>query len=171
MSAGMSNAVFARGWRGSWIPGHLRRRLLAAVLAGAAVLIGLSSLHRPDRSGATRSGTGTPASPSEALLRVLGPGQVAAPIRLVDPGLAPLLHPGAAVDVLAAPGSPDGSVDAAQSLARVVARDVRVLAVTAPSASDSSVGTLVVLAVSRADAQALAGAESGGRLSVALEAG
>lgn len=100
----------------------------------------------------------------------LRPGQVAAPIRLVDPGIAPLLHPGVTVDVLAAPGSPDGA-DAGQSLALVVARDVRVLAVRASSASDSGLGALVVLAVSRADAQALAGAESGGRLSVTLESG
>ena len=47
---------------------------------------------------------------------------------------------------------------------------VRVLAVSPPTASDSSLGTLVVLAVSRADAQALAAAEAGGRLSVTLEA-
>jgi Flp pilus assembly protein CpaB len=83
--------------------------------------------------------------------------------------VAPLLHAGVTVDVLAAPDSPDGS--ASPSLARVVAQGVRVLAVSASSASDSSLGTLVVLAVSRSDAQALAGAEAGGRLSVALEPG
>jgi pilus assembly protein CpaB len=141
--------------------------VLAAVLAAAAVLIALSSLHRPTPPAATRSSTD---NPSEALVSGLRPGQVAAPIRLVDPGIAPLLHPGVTVDVLAAPGSPDGA-DAGQSLALVVARDVRVLAVRASSASDSGLGALVVLAVSRADAQALAGAESGGRLSVTLESG
>jgi Flp pilus assembly protein CpaB len=161
----MHTALFARGWRGSWVPGHLRRRLLAAALAAAAALIGLSSLHRP----ATPIARSSAESPSAALLSGLRPGQVATPIRLVDPGVAPLLHPGATVDVLAAPDSPDGS--AATSLARVIAQGVRLLAVTAPSASETSTGTLVVLAVSRADAQALAGAEAGGRLSVTLEAG
>ena len=157
----------SRGWRGTWVPSHLRRRMLAAVLAGAAVLIGLSSLHRPVQPVAARPGS---ASPSDALLHGLGPGQVAAPIRLVDPGVAPLLHAGVTVDVLSAPSTPDGSADAGQSLARVVARGVRVLAVTAPGANESNVGTLVVLAVSRADAQALAGSEAGGRLSVTLQA-
>jgi hypothetical protein len=155
------------GWRGWWVPAHLRRRLLAAMLAGAAVLIGLSSLHRPAAPTADRPSN----SPSDALLRGLRPGQVAAPIRLVDPGVAPLLRAGVNVDVLAAPDSADGSADASQGLARVVAQGVRVLAVSAPTASESNVGTLVVLAVSRADAQALAGAETGGRLSVTLEAG
>ncbi len=161
----MHTAPFGRSWRGSWLPGQLRRRLLAAALAGAAVLIGLSSLHRPTSATA---GPAT-ASPPETLVSGLRAGQVAAPIRLVDPGVAPLLQPGAAVDVLAAPSSPDGSAPAAP--ARVIAQGVRVLAVAAPSASGSSQGTLVVLAVTRADAQALAGAEAGGRLSVTLEAG
>jgi hypothetical protein len=150
MKLAFGGGATSPGWRGSWMPGHLRRRLLAAVLAAAAVLIGLSSLHRPAQTTRSRSSTD---SPSGALLRGLHPGEVAAPIRLVDPGVAPLLHSGIRVDVLAAPISPDGSTDAAASLARVVARGVR------------------VLAVSRADAQALAGAEAGGRLSVTLESG
>ncbi len=161
----MLSMTFAHGWRGSWFPGHLRRRLLAAALAASAVLIGLSSLRKPAPS-AVRANTG---SPSATLLSGLRVGQVAAPIRLVDPGVAPLLHSGAVVDVLAAPESPDGS--AVATPATVIAEGVRVLAVTAPSTGDTSVGTLVVVAVSRADAQALAGAEAGGRLSMTLEAG
>jgi Flp pilus assembly protein CpaB len=105
------------------------------------------------------------------LLSRLGPGFVAAPVRLVDPGVAPLLQSGMRVDVLAAPESPTGSVDTAPTLARAVARGVRVLAVTAPGAADSNLGTLVVLAVTPSDAQALAGAEASGRLSVTLEPG
>ncbi|HEX4018560.1 MAG TPA: RcpC/CpaB family pilus assembly protein [Frankiaceae bacterium] len=162
----MHTTLLARGWRGSWVPGHLRRRLLAAAMAAAAVLIGLSSLHRPSAPAAAHSGA---ASPSQALLAGLHPGQVAAPIRLVDPGVAPLLQPGVSVDVLAAPDSADGTSTAA--LARVITKHVRVLSVGAPSTSDANLGTLVVLAVSPADAQALAGAEAGGRLSVTLEAG
>ncbi len=159
-------ATASRGWRGAWVPAHLRRRILAALLAAAAVLIVLSSLRPAQRSPAPPT-----ASPSAALLRGLRPGQVAAPIRLVDPGVAPLLHPGVRVDVLAAPESAAGPAATSQALARVVAREVRVLAVASPGAGDSNLGTLVVLAVSPADAQALAGAEAGGRLSVTLEAG
>jgi hypothetical protein len=162
----MSSALrAAREWRGGWVAPHLRRRVLAAMLAGVGVLLALSSLKPappPARAAA--------ASPSADVLRGLRPGQVAAPVRLVDPGIAPLLHAGATVDVLAAPESPTGSADATRSPARVVASGVRVLAVTAPAASEPSLGTLVVLAVSRADAQALAGAEAGGRLSVTLAA-
>jgi Flp pilus assembly protein CpaB len=139
--------------------------LLAAVLASAGVLIALSSLERGPHSPAEPAAT----SASAGLLSGLRPGQVAAPVRLVDPGVAPLLHPGERVDVLAAPESPAGPADASQTLARIVAQGVRVLAVSPPSTSDSSLGTLVVLAVSRADAQALAGAEAAGRLSVMLE--
>ncbi len=155
----------AREWRGGWIPAHLRRRVLAAVLAAAGVLIGFASLT-PSPQAPAPAPAGSPAA---ALLRSLAVGQVAAPVRLVDPGVAPLLHAGAIVDVLATPESPAGAADAGPSSARVVARSVRVLAVTPAGTADSSLGTLVVLAVSRADAQALAGAEAGGRLSVTLD--
>jgi Flp pilus assembly protein CpaB len=161
----MSTALrAARDWRGGWIAPHLRRRILAALLAAAGVLVALSSL----KTGAPAA-TAAP-SPSAALLSRLGPGLVAAPVRLVDPGVAPLLQAGERVDVLAAAESPAGSADAAPALARVVASRVRVIAVSAPAASDANSGTLVVLAVTPADAQALAGAEAGGRLSVTLEA-
>ena len=99
----------------------------------------------------------------------LGADQVAAPIRLVDPGVAALLRVGSYVDVLAATSSPTGSADDTQSPARVIAYGVRVLAVPATSATATSAGgSLVVLEVSRGQAQALAGAEAGGRLSVTL---
>ena len=113
--------------------------------------------------------------PGDPLIAHLGADQVAAPIRLVDPQVGTLLHPGAKVDVLAASQSPTGPGDDAQSPARVIAAGVRVLAVPAGSASGSSAasstgGSLVVLGVSRSEAQALAGAEAGGRLSVVLVA-
>jgi Flp pilus assembly protein CpaB len=152
----------ARDWRGSWIAPHLRRRILAAVLAAAGVLAAFSSL-KPSAPAATAA-----ASPSAVPLGALGAGLVAAPVRLVDPGVAPLLHVGQRVDVLAAPESPTGSVDTAATPARVVAHDVRVLAVSPPAAADANLGTLVVLGVTPEDAQALAGAEAGGRLSVTL---
>ena len=162
----MSSALrAAREWRGGWIAPHLRRRLLAALLAAAGVLLALSSL----KPAAPR----TPATPppSASPLGRLAAGLVAAPVRLVDPGVAPLLRAGESVDVLAAPESPTGAVDTAPALARVVARGVRVLTVTAPAATDSNLGTLVVLAVTPAEAQALAGAEASGRLSVTLDPG
>jgi Flp pilus assembly protein CpaB len=152
----------ARAWRSGFVPHHVRRRLLAAGLAAAGVLIAISSLkpaaHVPGRSAAPTT-----------LASRLHARQVAAPVRLVDPGVASLLHSGDVVDVLTAPESPTGSADATtQALAGVVAQHVRILAVT-PSSGDSSLGTLVVLAVTPSDAQALAGAEAGGRLSVVLE--
>jgi Flp pilus assembly protein CpaB len=103
----------------------------------------------------------------------LSPGQVAAPIRLVDPDIGPLLKPGAAVDVLATPEVADGSPASSSEPARLVVRGVRVLAVPVPSAPSGSPsqGTLAVLAVTRSDAQALAGAEASGRLSVVFEPG
>ena len=167
MSSAQHTAAVLRGWRRPWVPAGLRRRLLAAVLAAGAVVLALSSRHPAPQAARSPAA----ATPSAGLLTGLRPGQVAAPLRLVDPGVAALLHRGESVDVLAAPDSADGSADASQALARVVARDVKVLAVAAPSSGDQSSGTLVVLAVSRADAQALAGAEAGGRLSVTLQAG
>ena len=35
------------GWRRTWVPAHLRRRLLAAVLAGAAAVLALNSIRSP----------------------------------------------------------------------------------------------------------------------------
>ena len=163
----MSTAQQAlRAWRG-----ELAAAAPSAPAAGrccsplAGVLFGLSSLKTGPRPPSKAA-----ASPSAALLSALRPGQVAAPVRLVDPGVAPLLHAGESVDVLAVADSPAGPAAASQTVARIVAAGVQVLAVP-PATSDSSLGTLVVLAVSRADAQALAGAEAGGRLSVTLEPG
>jgi len=153
----------ARDWRGGWIAPHLRRRILAALLAAAGVLVAFSSL-KPSAPEAT-------VGPSSAAVQLegLGAGLVAAPVRLADPGVAPLLHAGLRVDVLAAPESPTGSADASGALARVIAHDVRVIAVRPPDAADANLGTLVVLGVTPADARALAGAEAAGRLSVTLE--
>ena len=73
----------------------------------------------------------------------LEPGQVAAPVRLADPGLAPLVHTGMTVDVLAAPDSPTGPADSSTAPARVVARAARVLTVaSATTTPDATGGTL-----------------------------
>ncbi len=102
----------------------------------------------------------------------LRPGEVAAPIRLVDPDVGALLQPGLVVDVLAAGSSPVGPDRAGQSAARLVAAGARVLDVpSASSATSTGTGTLVVLAVTSDQAEQLAGAQAAGRLSVVLRGG
>ncbi len=163
-------AVPRFGWRRQWIPAHVRRRLLAALLAGAAAALALSARHHTNPSATAPAAIDRPVA--DPLTARLGVDQVAAPVRLVDPQVGGLLHTGAFVDVLAAPGSPTGPADDTQSPARVIASAVRVLAVPAGSSAgtSSTAGSLVVLAVSRNQAQALAGAEAAGRLSVVLVA-
>jgi Flp pilus assembly protein CpaB len=99
------------------------------------------------------------------LLDGYGPGTVATPVRIADAGAVRLLRSGDRVDVLAAADAPEGTV--APGRARVVAQSVPVLAVprgTFGAAGDQ--GALIVLATSRDQAAALAGA--GTRLSVTI---
>lgn len=87
-------------------------------------------------------------------------GQVVAPVRLADAGLASLLHPGDLVDVIAADGQ--------GTRARVVARAVRVVTVPVvdeASAAEAS-GALVLVQVSAAAAPELAQAAATGTLTV-----
>jgi Flp pilus assembly protein RcpC/CpaB len=176
---GGSPPVLRIGWGRSWIPPHVRRRILAALLAGAGVLLALSSLQRPAAPAHVAVATPDRAlgasgqSPGGVVTAGLAPGLVAAPVRLADADVAPLLHPGARFDVLAAGAASDPGYEAASAVATVVARDVQVLSVgpestTAASSTNTSGGTLVVLAVTRSDARALAGGEAAGRLSVSL---
>lgn len=85
---------------------------------------------------------------------------VAAPVRIADAASARLLRPGDRVDVLAGPRERGGD-------AEVVAAGVRVLAVPARPGADTTAGegagALVVLAVPRGEATALAGAEATSR--------
>jgi hypothetical protein len=162
-----SPAVLRIGWRRSWIAPHLRRRLLAGILAAAGVLLALSAVRQPAAKVPVAA-----APVRTTSISGLATGLVAAPVRLADAGVAPLLHPGIWVDVLVAGSTSDTGAPAAAE-ATVVASDVQVLSVqqaAAGSASTSSTsgGTLVVLAVSRGDALALAGGEASGRLSVSL---
>jgi Flp pilus assembly protein CpaB len=158
------------GWRRQWIPAHLRRRLLAAVLAGAAVVLALSSIRSPTTPPTSIADHAQTTNP---LVAGLDTGHVAAPIRLIDPGVGALLHAGAYVDVLAAATSVAGSAEDPQAAARVIAHGVRVLAVPTASAAAAggANGSLVVLRVTRSEAQILAGAEAGGRLSIVLVRG
>jgi Flp pilus assembly protein CpaB len=198
-----------------------RRRLIAALLAGAAVLSALSALRPPaiatvriwaaarDLSGgaalagadvrverlpvadvptgalrATQPIAGRMlAAPvrrgealtdvrllSTALLSALGTaGLVAVPVRVADgPATAALVQPGDRVDVVAA-ADPQ---DAGAASTATVARDLRVLAVPG-RATDASgdTGGLLVVAATAAQADALAQAATGARLSVTVRAG
>ena len=121
------------GWRRQWIPAHLRRRLLAALLASRRLSCSRFQFPAPDepREYARRPLPGTQAvdpltaEPAE-------PIRWPHPIRLVDPQVGGLLQVGASVDVLAAAQSQTGPADDTQSPARVIAHGVRVLAVPRP---------------------------------------
>lgn len=102
-----------------------------------------------------------------ALLAALGrPGLVAVPVRLADgAAAAALVHAGDAVDILASSDADGRPVTAPRN----VASAVTVLSV--PAASDASTddgGGLLIVAVTPAQAQALAQAAIGSRLSVTL---
>ncbi|MFI2753311.1 RcpC/CpaB family pilus assembly protein [Cellulomonas sp. P22] len=96
------------------------------------------------------------------------PGTVVAPVRFADQGVAALLTPGTRVDVLAA------ASDGADQGGRSLARSALVLAGPADATTATGLGGLgdtsgqappVLLAVSPADAEALAGAGSWATLS------
>jgi Flp pilus assembly protein CpaB len=194
-----------------------RRRLIAALLAGAAVVSGLTALRPPAAvtvrvwsaardlpGGAALTSTdvtverlpvadvpagalaaarpiagrmlaapvrrGEPLTDvrllSTSLLAALGtPGLVAVPVRVADgPATSALVQPGDRVDVIAAA---DPSAGAATT--RTVARGLRVLAVPG-GADDASgdTGGLLVVAATTAQADALAQAATGARLSVSV---
>jgi pilus assembly protein CpaB len=104
------------------------------------------------------------------LVDALGPGLVAAPVRIADPAVVRLLLPGDRVDVLAAPADP-----ASRATTRVAAADAEVLAVPRPESDDSATGSvdgaLVVLATTAEVAEVLAAASTEDRLSVTLLGG
>jgi Flp pilus assembly protein CpaB len=199
-----------------------RRRLIAALLAGAAVVIALTSLRPPATAtvavwsaahdlagGAALSTTdvqverlpvpdvpagamsaahpvagrmlaapvrrGEPLTDvrllSTSLLTALGSsGLVAVPVRVADgPAAAALVQPGDRVDVIAAADAQD----AGTTTTTTVARGVRVLAVPGrvPDASSDDTGGLLVVAATDAQADALAQAATGARLSVTVRGG
>ncbi|WP_333486340.1 Flp pilus assembly protein CpaB [Streptomonospora mangrovi] len=113
-----------------------------------------------------------------------GPGMVAAPLRVPDPGVVDLLRPGSRVDVLAAAPDPaaagfDGARfgGPAAAPAVTVVEDRPVIAVPGPR-PDSGAGSgggaggppgaLVLLAVPPHEARALAGHAAGDLLSITI---
>ncbi|MEU3184440.1 hypothetical protein ABZ707_09540 [Streptomyces sp. NPDC006923] len=151
-----------------------RRRAMAAGLAMTAAALAATGAGgaegaAPDAraeaaAGAVASGAPTrrlPAAPVE---------MVSAPVRIADAATVRLLRVGDRVDVIAAPAAPLGSPGVAEgpAEARVVAAGAQVAEIPQEREATSDGGALVVLAVPRATATALAGASATSRLAVTL---
>ena len=91
-------------------------------------------------------------------------GHVVSPLRIADPEVATLLHPGEAIDVIAA--DPEGAA------AAVVAKEVKVLAIPPPQSelanSTATEGALVLVEVEDKTATLLAQAAATTRISLVL---
>ena len=96
-----------------------------------------------------------------------GPGLVAAPVRVADPGTISLLAPGNRVDVLAASGHDELRLTRAGPATEVVT-DRPVLALPPEGDSGGEGGALVLLAVEPEEARALAGHAASARLSITI---
>ncbi|GAA3218332.1 hypothetical protein GCM10010488_17440 [Oerskovia jenensis] len=102
-------------------------------------------------------------------------GTVVAPVRLSDPDVAALLHPGDRVDLLASTGSTGSTGDPANGAGAHLARRALVLAGAPPSPSEGGLlggtgpeGGVTLVAVLPEEAAALAGVGEWGGLSVVL---
>ena len=118
------------------------RRILAACCAGLAALLTVSAIRSP------QTPPGAPTGPAgEPTLQA---GEVAVPVTLASTALAAALDAGDVIDLVAVPRADDGAT-------RIVAREATVLSVAEGGfgAPDASV---IVIAVPRADALAIAGA-------------
>ncbi|MFI9393685.1 RcpC/CpaB family pilus assembly protein [Streptomyces bauhiniae] len=160
--------------------GRLARYRGRAVAAGLAVTAAALVAAGPRSPGG-----GTPAAerprghPAADPVRGRGPGElVRAPVRIADAATVRLLRPGDRVDVVAAE---ERSASTGGGSARVLARGARVVRLPEPlegasgdgsavGAGEGSVteGALVVLAVPRATAARLVGANPMARLAVTL---
>jgi pilus assembly protein CpaB len=98
-----------------------------------------------------------------ALFSSVGSGQVAAPVRIADAGVARLLQPGDVIDVFA-------SNDRTTGAAAIVATSARVLAVPSAAGTDGGLddGALIVVATTPETAALLAKTAVSARLSVAI---
>lgn len=108
------------------------------------------------------------------------PGTTPLPVRFADGGAAELLSAGQHLDVLAATAAGVDDLGPAPGQARLIAQDVLVLAVTGSREDESllSAGSggerrspVVVLAATREQALAIAGAEAASRLSFLIAPG
>ena len=116
------------------------RRPLAAVCAGLAVLLTLSSLKAP-----APVASGPENGPRLSL------GEVAAPITLASADIAASLKVGDMIDVVAIPNQEAG-------ISRVVARGARVLEIGTSDGFGASASALVVIALPESEALAIADA-------------
>ena len=118
------------------------RRIIAACCAGLAALLAMSALRSPQAPVGAAAGSPGEAGP--------GAGEVAVPVSLASAAHAGALHAGDAIDLVAVPRADDRT-------ARVIARDATVLSI-ASGGFGAQDGSVVVIAVPRADALAIADA-------------
>ncbi|WP_017571195.1 Flp pilus assembly protein CpaB [Nocardiopsis halotolerans] len=123
------------------------------------------SLNAPVRRGEVI----TDARLADPPARPYGPGMVAVPVRVADPGAVGLLSPGSRVDVLAARGH-DGPLPSRASPAVEVVSDRPVLAVPEEGSvgGPGGGGSLIVIAATPAEARSLAGHATASRLSITI---
>ncbi|MFJ3663957.1 RcpC/CpaB family pilus assembly protein [Streptomyces sp. NPDC090119] len=163
--------------------GRLARHRGRAVAAGLAVTAAALVAAGPrSLSGTTPPAERPRGHPAADPVRRHGPGElVRAPVRIADAAAVRLLRPGDRVDVVAAEERSAGG-----GAARVLARGARVVRLPEPlerasgdasaagagtgegSVTDAADGALVVLAVPRATAARLVGANPMARLAVTL---
>ncbi|MFD4539900.1 RcpC/CpaB family pilus assembly protein [Streptomyces bauhiniae] len=152
-----------------------RGRAVAAGLAVTAAALVAAGPRSP--GGGTPSAERPRGHPAAGPVRGRGPGElVRAPVRIADAATVRLLRPGDRVDVVAAE---ERSASGGGGSARVLARGARVVRLPEPpgpsadraaGAGEGSVteGALIVLAVPRATAARLVGANPMARLGVTL---
>jgi hypothetical protein len=196
--AGDERSPLAAGLRTVAVVAGRHRRVLAAVCAGAAVVVTVSALTPPSAA----SSPADAARASGSALLPAGAGKqpaenadrVAVTVRLADPAGLLLVRAGSHAEVLAGPGADAGGVPAASGTGssspsgEVLAPDAVVLAVPRPpgttAATDSGAGVsgllassgggstgldgVVVLAVPPSDARRIAAAAGTRALSVAV---
>ena len=114
------------------------RRILAAACAGLASVLALAVIRTP------QAPSGTATAPT------LDAGEVAVPVSLASAAHAGALHTGDVIDLVAVPRAED-------QRARVVAREATVLSISS-GGFGSADGSVVVIAVPRSDALAIADA-------------
>lgn len=114
-----------------------RRRILAALCAGLAAVIALGAVRAPAPT------TTTPSAP------VLAAGEVAVPVQLMSAAIAETLRSGNVIDLVAVPRT-------GEQPAEVVATDVTVMSVASNSGFGTTAAPVVVVAVPRPTALAIA---------------
>lgn len=118
------------------------RRLLAAACAGLAALLALAVIRAPQ----------APGDSAAAAEPTLAAGEVAVPVSLASAAHTGALHAGDVIDLVAVPRAED-------QRAQVVAREATVLSIS-QGGFGSADGSVVVIAVPRAEALAIADALS-----------